>query len=356
MRDSFSDWYKKLVLIIFYSGFIAEVNGRTAGFIIPRIKRGIGEIYLIAVDKRFRETGVGSKLLECGLEYLIEREVINCIAWVKIDNKRAEKLYSKMGFKKMEGIIKKRIIGEDLCLWSLHLNGQRSKAKLQGNVQINKYPEKRLKSRGFKYRLRRRTDEVLVAIRTFGAENSKAVLDIGATEGSMLNSLNKNLNVSLSVGVDLSIEGFKLDIGRDIKFLRNDATKLPFKENVFDIVIATAVIEHLPSVNKTLKEIHSVCKKNGICIISTSDPFFDKIATRIGYYGKGSELHIETFTISKLKILLESNGFKILRAEKFMVSPIGFPFEKRIEKIVKKLKLDFLLCNQIIVAQKIVSI
>jgi hypothetical protein len=51
--------------------------------------------------------------------------------------------------------------------------------------------------------------------------------------------------------------------------------------------------------------------------------------------------------------MLESRGFKILKAEKFMISPIGFPKEAKVERTLKTAKLDFLLLNQLVVGQKI---
>ena len=49
------------------------------------------------------------------------------------------------------------------------------------------------------------------------------------------------------------------------------------------------------------------------------------------------------------------HGFKILKAEKFMMSPFGFPCEIRIEKIMKSVGFGFLLLNELVVAQKIMK-
>jgi len=49
---------------------------------------------------------------------------------------------------------------------------------------------------------------------------------------------------------------------------------------------------------------------------------------------------------------LQKINFKVLKKEKFMISPIGFPSELKIEKLLKTFKLNFLLLNQIIIGKK----
>lgn len=63
------------------------------------------------------------------------------------------------------------------------------------------------------------------------------------------------------------------------------------------------------------------------------------------------EPHVKIFKSSELKSLFELQGFKILKAEKFTISPIGFPFEDRIEGALRQLRLGGLMCNQLIVCK-----
>ena len=120
---------------------------------------------------------------------------------------------------------------------------------------------------------------------------------------------------------------------------------------MFDVVVATAVIEHVSEPAKMVAESRRVLKNEGICIFTTPDPFFERIATKIGHIKEGT--HQKTFRLSELRSLFESQVFKILKAEKFMMSPIGFPYEVKIEKILKSIGLKFLLLNQLVVGQKI---
>jgi len=49
--------------------------------------------------------------------------------------------------------------------------------------------------------------------------------------------------------------------------------------------------------------------------------------------------------------LLTDKNFKVLESKKFMISPIGFPLENSIEKILNILKINFTLLNQIITSK-----
>jgi len=225
------------------------------------------------------------------------------------------------------------------------------KVRAPSRTQIKNYHELRLKRFDYSYRLKRRTQVVLDAIKKYSNKDHPAVLDVGTADGLMLNALSKSMKISQSVGLDVSTDSYTPREENVFKFVQGDASNLPFKNEGFDVVVATALIEHVPDVNKTLKELNRVCAKRGICIITTPNPLMDRMAAMVGY--DKSKLHVQTFTISQLEPLLRSNGFNILKAERFMISPIGFPCELKIERAVKALGLDFLMLNQLVVGRKI---
>lgn len=223
--------------------------------------------------------------------------------------------------------------------------------KLEKGVLSVEYHEGRKRKRAPKYRLARRTNEVLQVIKTYKGNEIDSLCDVGTADAMMLNMLNQNLNVKTAIGLDFSIELLKTNKNPKLNLVKGDAIELPFKEDSFDVVVATAVIEHVSDAGKMLKECWRILKESGLCILTTPDPIFEHIATKFGYLEE--EQHVKTFKLFELMSLLKSKGFKILKAEKFMMCPIGFPYEVKIEKIMKLAKLEFLLLNQLVAAQKI---
>lgn len=216
-------------------------------------------------------------------------------------------------------------------------------------VLDKKYALGRKYKKSLRYRLTRRTDEVIQAIHQFHPQNIESILDIGSAEGLMLSSIKKKFPQAECIGLEYSQELINMSQDKNIKIIQGDAQSLPFKDNSFDVAIATALIEHLPQPFKMLSEAHRVLKKKGILIVTTPDPFFDKIADLIS---KENLPHLRRFNLRELKDYFRKISFQILQAEKFMVSPIGFPAELKIEGLLKALKLDFLLLNQLIVGKK----
>lgn len=221
----------------------------------------------------------------------------------------------------------------------------------QKGVLSKNYHIQRENKYAAKYRLKRRTNEVLKAIKTHTTKHQLALLDIGTADGLMLNNLANELSPRISVGFDFSSELLKFADNNQSFFVQSDASKLPFKDDFFDVIVACAIIEHVPDADKMISECYRVLKNGGICIITTPDPFFEHIATMIGHLE--NEQHNETFNLLKLKSLFEAQGFSIVKAEKFMMSPIGFPRELFIEKYMKLFALQFLLLNQLMICQKL---
>lgn len=214
------------------------------------------------------------------------------------------------------------------------------------------YYVRRQKQGAYHYRLRRRGSEVLMAIREFG-DNPKLIFDVGTADGLMLEYLSANLNATF-IGIDISLELLKANPKRSFTAIQADAMALPFGEETFDSVIATAVVEHVSDGAKFLSECQRVLKEGGLLILTTPHPFFDRIAEVIGHIEKGT--HLERYGLKKLESLCLDHGFVVLKAEKFMMSPIGFPYENGIEKILKAIGLDLLLMSQIVVASKRVKV
>jgi len=217
-------------------------------------------------------------------------------------------------------------------------------------LMTKKYHQERKEKLAPKYRLKRRGFEVTEAIKKYHPTNIKAILDIGTADGLMLSRIKKEFPDAECVGLEYSEELIKTCDDKNIKIIQGDAQNIPLENNSFDIAIATAIIEHLDHPVKLLEEARRILKLDGILILTTPNPFFEKIADFIGHTEK--EIHQTSFGLKSLKIYFKKTNFQVLKTKRFMISPVGFPCELIIEKIIRFLKLDFILLNQLIVGKK----
>ncbi|MBN2094128.1 MAG: class I SAM-dependent methyltransferase [Candidatus Zambryskibacteria bacterium] len=211
------------------------------------------------------------------------------------------------------------------------------------------------KGHSFYFRLKRRTSEILRLMNKY-YNNPQKILDIGAADGSMLDDIKEKYPVIECIGLEQSREFIKANKNKNIRIIQGDAHSLPFQSDTFDVIIAAAIIEHVTRPEKMLEEAHRVLKRGGIFIVTSPNPFFDKVGRVIGWvmrdrFLKG-EKHNIMFNLEKLKKSFKEANFEIIQADKFMFSPMGVPGELRIERIIKSLGLSFLLLNQIIVGKK----
>lgn len=99
--------------------------------------------------------------------------------------------------------------------------------------------------------------------------NCPRILDIGCGFGRFI-----SLNPRKIEGVDINPEAIKLCKQKRYKIKKGSAIKLPYKNNSFNGIHCSHVIEHLypHEAYKLLQEVNRVLKKNGIFVLRT--PFF----------------------------------------------------------------------------------
>jgi SAM-dependent methyltransferase len=111
-----------------------------------------------------------------------------------------------------------------------------------------------------------------------------------------------------------------------------DAYHLPFRNEVFDAVILSEVVEHLEHPAEALYEINRTMKKNGILIISV--PYKEKITYQICIHCNRptpTHAHLHSFDQHKLAQLVSDSEF------------VPFQFAKNCNKIPNRLHLNLLL-------------
>lgn len=118
---------------------------------------------------------------------------------------------------------------------------------------------------GLRYRARK--------ILKFIGNRKQKILDLGCGPGYYSIALVKKGNDV--TGIDISED--KINIAKqvakenkiNVNFLVGDARKIPFKDNTFDLVICSEIIEHVKEDKKVIKEILRILKKRGRFIITT---------------------------------------------------------------------------------------
>ena len=103
--------------------------------------------------------------------------------------------------------------------------------------------------------------------------------------------------VCFNKGIEIS----EIDGSTGIDFEKD---KLPYENNTYDVVIFTAIIEHLYNPNMILSEIYRILKKEGLLITITPN---------ITYAFKNfynDPTHVHPYNPISLKKVLEMNKFK----------------------------------------------
>lgn len=106
---------------------------------------------------------------------------------------------------------------------------------------------------------------------------NKTVLDLGCATGICTFDIGKNSKKT--IGMDISFWAIKKaryknkKQGKNIKFLTGDAEKLPFKDNTFDIIVNTALLQYFRNPKKIIDEMERVLKPGGYTLIEVPHKF-----------------------------------------------------------------------------------
>lgn len=125
---------------------------------------------------------------------------------------------------------------------------------------------------------------------SFIPKSVKTILDVGCGDGRITNELVKYYDV---FAIDRSREAIKYVNSK--KSLAS-ADQMPFKDHLFDLVLSSEVIEHLPGkiLNKTIEEIQRVSKE----YIIISVPFNENLYANSTKCNNCGHLFNVTFTIT----------------------------------------------------------
>ncbi len=146
----------------------------------------------------------------------------------------------------------------------------------------------------------------------------QSVLDVGCGEGFTLTQFYENKIGSKLTGIDSS--EIAVELGHkthpNLKLDTGSIYNIPYKQNCFDLVVCTEVLEHLEHPEKALAELERVSRRN--CIISVpNEPWF-RLANfirgkNISRFGNDIE-HIQHWSSNKIAGLI-GKYFRILEVK-----------------------------------------
>jgi len=213
--------------------------------------------------------------------------------------------------------------------------------------------EEYVKKRGkgtFLYRLERRGFEVSRTIDTLIKDKTKLrVLDLGCAEGALFDILNKHLSSKSFeyFGLEYSYDCLTYSLNKDLNLINGDINRLPIKDSEkFDAIILTAVLEHIFEPKGIFLSLEKILISDGIIIITMPDPFFEKIASRLGNIHESG--HHNPITLKEIKRLITNTTLSVIEYKKFMISPWGFLWERPFERLIP----DTVKLNQLFVLKK----
>ncbi len=146
------------------------------------------------------------------------------------------------------------------------------------------------------------------------------VLEVGAGDGSILSYLNEwNFAPELHA-LEISQSGVDLMQSKNLKHLTSvrifDGYHIPFADDEFDLVILSHVLEHVEFERTLLRELKRV---SGFQVIEVPKDYRYGIDKRMKHfldYG-----HINMYTPTSLRFLLQSEGFEILADKVSIIHP-----------------------------------
>lgn len=173
------------------------------------------------------------------------------------------------------------------------------------------------------------------------------ILDVGCGDGRLLNKI-KNQEL---FGVDVNLKELEKAEQRGVvtSRLNIDIEPLPYKDDFFDVIISSEVVEHLLVPDNLIKEAYRVLKNDGIFIVTT--PNVASLGRRImlflgknvffesSPYDKDAVGHLRYFTADSLKKLFRKYGFKITKLSSDLINfdSHGFLKSKKLAKFFPRL-------------------
>lgn len=131
---------------------------------------------------------------------------------------------------------------------------------------------------------------------------ARKILDIGCGTGDF-GRLKPSADIEV-FGIDCDVSALRIARQfEEVKIIDLETGNLPYKDDIFDAILAKDILEHIYRPWYLVKEMNRVLKENGVVIVNVPMPKPNIVWD--------DYTHIRGFTKASLKTLFEDYGFEI---------------------------------------------
>ena len=201
------------------------------------------------------------------------------------------------------------------------------------------------------YGLFRRTEMVIQQLRRLSLPHPYILFDVGTADGQMLSRVleRRGLNQCVAVGTDVSFRYLRVAKATIPRVFQADGRRLPLRTGCVDVVLCTSVLKHIVNVDKMIAECHRVLKPAGKMIAVDPTPLGVRLGCRLGYFSRNRI--VQALDLEATQCTFLGCGFKVLNAERFVLSPVPIEGCETVERVLKRLHLDRLFLYQVVCAE-----
>jgi SAM-dependent methyltransferase len=131
------------------------------------------------------------------------------------------------------------------------------------------------------------------------SQPGEKILDVGVGLGRILS----RFPALEKYGMDISLEYLELARKNNVNVCYSLVEDMPYKEETFDLVVATDVLEHVLDLNLSLRKMLAVLKQGGVLIIRV--PYREDLEVYTDPSLPYKFIHLRNFDDASLKLLFE---------------------------------------------------
>ncbi|MGB2297759.1 MAG: class I SAM-dependent methyltransferase [Flavobacteriaceae bacterium] len=130
-------------------------------------------------------------------------------------------------------------------------------------------------------------------------KKNQNILDVGVGLGRLLNKIDVPVN---KYGIDIDLNQLKM-VDKSINVCLSKVEDIPYKDDFFDVVVCTDVLEHVLDLNTAISNIIRCIKPGGKLIIRV--PYKENLSPYLDESYPYQYAHLRNFDENNLQLLLE---------------------------------------------------